>query len=75
MVPVMENTYLLIDSNDEVVTSAVWDGVSDWTPPLGLRIVKSVDGHWHTGYKYDHKTGKAYDPNPPQAGELPRVVT
>lgn len=33
--------WAVIDSNNIVVNVVIWDGVSDWTPPEGCRVVKS----------------------------------
>lgn len=66
----MADTYFLIDQDNNIVNCILWDGVAyspstpqGWLCPAGLTAVKTEDGHWCDGWKWDGQ--KSYDPNPP----------
>lgn len=60
----MSDTYILVNDDDVIVNSIVWDGdTKNWQPPPGIRAFHHPSGHWRDGYKWDGKN--AYDPNPP----------
>ncbi len=65
----MADVYFLVDADNSIVGSVVWDGNPGWQPPHWLRAVKANDGHWCEGWKWDGS--RAVDPNPPPP-EQPR---
>jgi hypothetical protein len=47
--------YAVINNENIVVNSIIWDGESKWSPPAGHRIIKSEAG---IGSQYDPATKK-----------------
>lgn len=74
MVTAQAQTYLLIDGANAIVNGVLWDGNADtWTPPAGLRAVRS-DAVWQDGWRWDASRAVAYDPNPPPPAPPPKDV-
>lgn len=61
------SVYLVVDKDNVIQNNIEWDGVSDYSPGEGLRLV-AYDGPAGAGWKWDG--AKATDPNPPS----PQVV-
>lgn len=36
--------YAIVDSSDLCINTCIWDGVSEWTPPDGCRVVQIPEG-------------------------------
>lgn len=62
----------VIDSNNIVQNTVVWDGSSPYNPGPGLSLVEIKDGvDYGPGWIYDPATGTFTDPNPPQPDPQP----
>ena len=57
------STYLVLDANNVIQNNIEWDGVSDYSPAEGMRLV-AYDGPAGAGWRFDGK--KAIDPRPPE---------
>jgi hypothetical protein len=62
-------TYLLVDDTNTVINIIDWDGVKDYTPPIGKLV--SFAGPVGIGWKWNGKS--ATDSNP-QVSQLPQLL-
>lgn len=59
--------YAVVDTNNIVVNTIVWDGVTPYTPDGGLTLIEIPEGTLcGPGWIYDPVTQTFTDPNPPQ---------
>lgn len=62
--------YAVVDTNNIVVNTIVWDGVTPYNPGVGLTLIEILDGVLcGPGWIYDPVTGTFTDPTPPSPPE------
>ncbi len=59
--------YAVINPSSKVVNIVLWDGVSNWKPPVGCKVVICDGLHVHVGDSYDDQA-KSFVPNPNRFG-------